>query len=449
MENNNTANAGRKKFYIDCVVIGFALFAVFFGAGNLIFPAAIGAKVGTQWPISMLGIILISIVFPIMALIAVSNAGNSFRQICKPVGLWYYLFANFMIEVFVVVGTNLPRTAATTYEIGIEPLFPQVPMWAAVIVYFLITYYIVFDKSGIVDKIGKVLTPALLVVLAVIIIKGFITPLGSATDTGMDNVLSFTFTELYSAGDIFSGLLFSTMFITTVLDKGYRTPNAKRKIMTGVGIVAGILFLFVYGGLLILGVDASTLFPADVERTALLAGIVQRLLGASGNAILAVSVALACLSTSSGLIVIASDFFNEITKNKIPYKIWAAFFCVLGGVLALRGVEVITAASTPVFLALYPSAIVLSVVAFFRKKLPNMGAYKYAVIFTLAAGILDALQSVGVKPAAVIIQHIPLGKAGFGWVIPAVVGFIIGAVKYKIAPPAKEIETEQENNILN
>lgn len=425
-----------KKVLFDSMVIGFALFAVFFGAGNMVFPGAVGAKVGTQWPIAMGGILLISIIFPIMALMAVSNAGNSFKNLCMPIGNWYYLGVNFLTETIVVVGTNLPRTCATTFEISMKTLLPSVPMWPFVIVYFCITYYIVFDKSGIVDKIGKVLTPALLVILVIIIGKGLSHPLASPVDTHMPNILAYTFTDLYSVGDVFSGLLFSTMFITSIIQKGYDTDEKKKHIMIRVSIVAGILFVIVYGGLLYLGACSGSLFPADVARTELLTGIVYKLMGNVGSSLLAVCVALACLTTSSGLVVIASDFFNEITHNRFPYKIWAAIFCVIGALLSVQGVEQITAMSSPVFMALYPSVIVLSIVAFFVKRMPNMGAYKYSVIFALVGGILDSLQSCGVGAAAAIMNLLPLNSAGFGWVPLAIAGFVIGWLKYKMVQPS-------------
>ena len=171
-----------------------------------------------------------------------------------------------------------------------------------------------------------------------------------------------------------------------------------------------------------------------MDRTALLTGITQKLLGSIGGAALAISVALACLSTAAALVSVGAGFFTNMFRNKLPYKVWVVIFCVVGSAIGSMGVENIISFAGPVFLAIYPSGIVLTIVGLMGKLCPNRGAYKYSVIFALVCGCLDSLTALGVPGIGVISGALPLAGAGFGWVVPSVVGFVVGWIKYQLVP---------------
>jgi len=427
----------------DCLVIGFAVFAMFFGAGNLIFPAGIGVAAGTQWPVALLATVLGAVVMPLLGLMAAAKTGNGYEGICKPVGKWFYYTTFTFVGVFIVALANLPRTAATTHEMCIAPFFPQMPIQATVVIYFVITLFLALDKNGIVDRIGKYLTPLLLILMLVIILKGVITPVGSAVETGQMNVFGSAFTELYMTGDLLSGLMFSGIIVSTVLAKGYTEEKSRNRLLLQAAIVAGVVFFLVYGGLLIIGASASGTFETGTDRTVLLTGITQKLLGNVGAAALAVSVALACLSTASALVAVASDFWSTFCRNKIPYKVWVVIFCVVGSLLGSMGVENIISFAGPVFLAIYPASIVLTIVGLMGKLCPNRGAYKYSVIVALVCGCCDSLTVLGVPGIGAVTGMFPLASVGFGWVVPSIAGFIVGWFKYRIAP-SKTIESQKK-----
>lgn len=424
----------KKSTLKDSLIIGFAVFAMFFGAGNLIFPAGIGLASGTQWPVALLATTLAAVVMPILGLMAAAKTGNGYEGICEPVGKWFYNVTFIFCVVFIVALANLPRTAATTHEMSIAPFFPQIPIQATVIVYFVITLFLAFDKNNIVDRIGKYLTPILLALMVIIIIKGFITPVGNAVETGQSNVFGSAFTELYMTGDLFSGLMFSGIVVSSVIAKGYQEEKQRNSMLVKASVVAGIAFFAVYGGLLVIGANSGSAFDAGTDRTVLLTGITQKLLGNIGGAALAISVALACLSTASALVAVGSDFLSNICRNKIPYKAWVVILCVVGSLIGSLGVESIISLAGPVFLAVYPAGIVLTIVGLMGKLCPNRGAYKYSVIFALVCGCCDSLSALGIPGISAITGALPLSGAGFGWVVPAVVGFIIGWVKYRLVP---------------
>ena len=173
-----------RKTIKDSLITGFAVFAIFFGAGNLIFPAAVGLSAGDQWPAAMLAMILCGVVLPFLALVAVANTGSSWSDLCKPVGTWYDKGVFFVATVGMVILSNLPRTAATTHEVAIAPLFPSCPVWVTSVIFFALVLFFAFDENNIIDRIGKYITPLMLVFLIIIVGKGLITPLGTPEPTG-------------------------------------------------------------------------------------------------------------------------------------------------------------------------------------------------------------------------------------------------------------------------
>lgn len=338
---------------------------------------------------------------------------------------------------------NLPRTAATVHEISIAPLFPSVPIQATVTIYFAICLFLALDKSSLVDRIGKYMTPILLILLLIIIIKGFITPLGTPIATGQENVFGNAFIELYFTGDLLSGHMFSAIIISAILAKGYTQGKEQKKITLSAALVAAVIFVVVYGGFLVIAAGASEVMEQGTERTAVLSGMVKRLLGTFGNVALAVSVALACVSTAVTLISISANFLSRLTKEKISYKIFAVIISVIGVVIGTMGVDNIINFAGPSFMAVYPSAIVLTFMALAARNLPNIGVYRYSVIFAFVFGLLHSLSLLGLSFLTPILSVMPFFEAGFGWILPALIGGIVGYIVHKIRPSDEKIIQEK------
>ena len=229
-------------------------------------------------------------------------------------------------------------------------------------------------------------------------------------------------------------LMFSEIVASAVLAKGYQKGKELNKALLLASSVAAVAFLIIYGGLLVIGANANSVFGAGMDRTVLLTGITQRLLGGIGGAALAVSVALACLSTAAALVSVGANFFSNLVHNKLPYKVWAVIFFAVGCVIGSMGVENIISFAGPVFLAIYPSGIVLTIVGLMGKYCPNRGAYKYSVLCALVCGCLDSLTAMGVPGLGSVTGMLPLAGAGFGWVMPSTVGFVVGWIKYQLIP---------------
>lgn len=415
-----------KKSIKDSLVTGFAVFAIFFGAGNLIFPAAVGLVAGDQWPAAMLAMVICGVILPFLALIAVANTGSSWSDLCKPVGAWYDKGVFFISTIGMAVFSNLPRTAATTHEVSIAPFFPSCPIWVTSLVFFALVLFFAFDENNIIDKIGKYITPLMLVFLIIIIGKGMITPLGTPQPTGHDHIFKTAFIEFYYTGDLFSGLFVSTIFLADLTRKGYDSQEKRKKMAIKAVWVAGIISVIVYSGLLLMGADSVALYEQGIDRTTLLVNMVNRLWGNFGTIAIAASAALACLSTASGLVGIAATFLEQVTNKKISYRTWVIGLSIFGGVMACTGVENIISVAAPIFMLLYPSGLAITFLGVFKKYVPNDGAFKGAVIGAMIVGVFDCLSSLGLSAAGDLTSYLPLSSLGFSWVFPAIVGFVIG-----------------------
>ena len=222
-------------------------------------------------------------------------------------------------------------------------------------------------------------------------------------------------------------------FFASIAGKGYTESADLRKITLNGTVIAGIGLLVVYGGLLYLGATGSGLFPKDIDSTALLIALVDKLLGTYGTIALAVCVALACLTTAIGLTAASADFLSNLTNNKISYRNFVVIICLAGVGVASLGVEKIINYALPLFIGIYPVSIVLVFLGVFRKWIPNAGAYKGAVVVTFIISIIETLAMTGVKlgPVNEFIAFIPFSSIGFSWLLPSVLGFMTGAVIYK------------------
>lgn len=407
----------------DCLVIGFALFAMFFGAGNLIFPPYLGHAVGTEYIFAVIGFTITGVGLPLLAIIACTKGDGTFETMASKISPKFAII--FASLLFIAIGPMLgiPRTAATTYELTINPILPGIPPLVWMFIYFGINLFFVFRQSSIIDTIGKFLTPSLLIILAIIIIKGFLFPIGNIEETGATSVLSTAFLEGYQTMDALAALLFAAIVSSSILAKGYKNKDLVPMTVKA-GVVAAIGLAFVYGGLTIIGAQTASLAPADVTKTGLLLIISKGILGNVGTIIIGIAMGLACLTTSIGLITAGSSFFAEISKGKLPYKVNAVVISIISIVIGCLGVDNIVKISGPILNILYPVAITLIATTLLDKFLTNVNAVRLGVYTSLVFGLLSQVPGIN-------LSFIPLGSQGFAWLIPTVLAILVGYVLFR------------------
>lgn len=441
----------KRNWLRDAVVVGFAMFAIYFGAGNLIFPPFIGFETGTNWISGLAGLVMTGIALPILAVAAVANAGGTFKDLTRPITPWFYQVYNILVMIGVGMLITIPRTAAVAYETGFSVILPMVDQGLlkplAIIGFFALTYYFANDRSKVIDKVGKVLTPVLLVILVGLVLLAIVNPLGAPVDTGLANPFYFAFTQAYQTGDVLTGLLCAVIFVEALRSKGYTDQASNVKMVLISCVVAFVGLFVVYGGLEYLGATGNSLFPAGTDHTVLLTGLVLKLSGSVGLTALAVAVALACLTTSVGLTAVVADFINGISKQKVSYKIGVALTCGIGILQAMGGVAKIIVIAGPIFMGIYPISILLVILGLFSKFVPNDGVWKGAALLVILVSFYDSFSVIGAiagfqLPTALtnLYRAIPLAGQGFAWIVPAIIGGVIGGVIYR--NKKKDTDTE-------
>ncbi len=417
-----------KKINKDILIIGFALFAMFFGAGNLIFPPFLGNAVGSQYLIASIGFICTGVGLPLLAIIAVTKGDGTFETMASKVGPKFAVI--FSTLLFIAIGPMLaiPRTAATTYELAVQPNIPKITPLVWMFIYFTINLVFVLKKSSIIDSIGTYLTPILLAILALIIVKGIIFPIGEILNTESVNVLGTSLTEGYQTMDALGGLLFAGMISRSIIAKGYSKEEVIPMTLKS-GFIATLGLTFVYGGLMFIGAQTSSVFTGELTKSNILLFISKNILGNAGSIIIGLAIALACLSTSIGLLSAGASFFEKLSKGKLSYKFNAVVISLISIVIGSLGVDNIVVISGPILNLLYPVAITLIFTTLFEEYITNIKAVRLGVYTSLIFGILSIIPNID-------LSFIPFGSAGFAWLLPTVAAIIIG---HFIFPKKKEL----------
>lgn len=426
----------------DVLLVGFALFAMYFGAGNLIFPPTLGAVAGTQWGLGFFGFLLSEVGLTICGLIAIVQADGNADKFSEGLPRWAAVLLFSTISLIIGPLYAIPRTAATTFEIAIMPVaqssFGTSGLGVSItgvitkLIFFSITLIFVITPNNIIDKIGKLLTPFLLLALTFLIFKGIFSPLAQITSAPIEkNIFEFGLKQGYQTMDALGTVLFGVMLVNTMKEKGYKDGKPLFRMSVIASIVACLGLALVYGGLTYLGATANAVIPIETERTTRLVLLAQALWGPIGGVILGFSVALACLTTAIGLIAPFIDYFSKLFK--VPTKVMAIIAVVISFFTSLKGVDEIIKIAGPILEILYPIMIVLVFMMFLRNVLPNFWFKRGAVTATAIIGCIMAVFSVAQNaiPRSIVnfITNLPLFDIGFAWFIPAVVcGLLAGII---------------------
>ena len=420
--------SGKKKFGADSIVVGFALFSMFFGAGNVIFPPYLGFGAGTQWVNGFLFYFIADIGLALFALFTLLKVGGS-ENITGRIGS---VASNILMSAIILcIGpmVAIPRTAATTFEMSVAPLISGVSPVVFSAAFFIVVLLLSIRQSAVIDVVGKVLTPALLIGLLVLIIKGIISPLGSIVNPHVDSsfVIVNGIKSGYQTMDVLAALAFGIIILKSAQEKGYSDARESSKMIRAAAVIAGVLLLIVYFGLTYLGATSASLFSLGISRAELVIGIVERLLGKVGLVIFAVVVALACMTTAVALVSSAASFFEKLTKGRLSYRVLVTVICVSSAVISNLGLDRIVAVASPILDIVYPPTLVLIALSWFGDRL-SRGVYCWAVVGALISSVLSTLSLYGVSVP--IVNTLPLASLGLGWIVPAA-GF--GIVAYVIS----------------
>lgn len=413
-----------KKINKDIIIVGFALFAMFFGAGNLLFPPFLGLITGKSWSVGFIGFILADVGLSLLTILALAKCSGEVSKVFSRSGKKLSIALGCAIMICIGPLLAIPRTAATTFEMGIQPIFNNFNAVVFSIIFFVLVLLLTIKPSKVVDIIGSYLTPALLIALLVLIGMGILNPLGNIEPSTIDNVFSEGIFQGYQTLDALGAVSLGAVVITSIANKGYTKKEEQINITLKAGLVAGAGLFVVYGGLTYLGATVSTMFDATVSQAGLIVSITEMLLGLPGKVILGIIVALACLTTAIGLTSATGQYFAKLTNNKLKYEVIVTVVCLFSLVVSNFGVSTIIQFSAPILTFVYPPTIVLVVFTLFGNNIKNDNVFKFATYAALFISILNIISDFGVSVP--VINSLPLASLGFNWVVPVAIAAVIG-----------------------
>lgn len=412
------------KFLVkDSVIVGMALFAMFFGAGNIIFPPYIGLGAGEAWLTGFLFYFVSDIGLALLTLYALLTSGS----IDRAEGLMYRLgrvpAALMMGAIVVCLGPllGLPRTAATTFAISIAPLTGGggLSMAAFTALFFLVVMAFTLRESKMVEIVGKYLTPFKFFGLFAIILGGILMPIGPVNEaTRLDSVMQTGIMSGYQTMDVLAAMMFGLVVINALKAKGHTSSSAKFMSMSIAGLVAAVLLMIIYGGLCYLGATVSAIYPMDVDRGQLVVLITTGIFGSFGSIMLGVIVSISCLATAIALAGATGTFFSSISGGKLPYNAVVALVCLFSAVTANFGLSAIIAFADPILAIIYPGALTVVILSLAWAQFINNTAFKGATFGAMAASACLVLEGRGLLHLG-FTKLLPLAEYGFGWIMPA------------------------------
>lgn len=417
----------------DILFTGLMLFALFFGAGNLIFPPFLGMEAGRSfWP-AIIGFVITGVSLPILAVVAISFTKGGVAAIGSRVHPLFGLL--FAIIVYLAIGPffGIPRGASVAYEMGVQPFLEASSNGSLFIFmtgFFLLVYLFSLNPLKLVNRIGQWLTPALLLSIAALCVAAFFkfdAPLTAPTEKYTQSPFITGFIEGYLTMDTIAALAFGIVVISAFAERGVTDRGSLAKATISAGIIAGVGLATVYISIGWIGTKMTTTGTYE-NGGALLTEAAYLLFGDGGQVLLGTIVALACLTTCIGLTSACARYFNE-RWTTISYKNFVRLLIIISFAIANLGLTQIINISGPVLIMIYPFAIVLVLLSFVTRFVHNArGLYVGAIATTAIFSLNDGLTAFGVQINALhqAVSWVPFFSSGLGWLLPAITGGMIG-----------------------
>jgi len=443
----------------DTLGLGFMTFAFFLGAGNLIFPPFAGMLAGENMFLAMFGFLITAVGLPLVGLIAVAKAQGKVMAM-----LPVFAATALAIAIYIIIGPAFaaPRTGLVAYEIGAKPFIDNTTATIMLgslslnlsqliytLCFFTVTMLLALFPGKLLDSVGKVLTPILLLLLVGLALSVVFLPasdVGAAVGDYQNHPLTKGILEGYNTMDTLASLMFGMLIIDLLRKKGIDQPSAQTKYLIRAAFIAAAGLAFVYVSLFFLGATAGDIAVGAKNGGEILTNYVTREFGSLGTVLLSTVVTLACLTTAVGLVSACSEFFNELMP-KLSYRFLVVLLSAICALIANVGLSQLITISIPVLMAVYPVAIALVAVTFLTEHFPRpQFAHRAALSVALLFGIFDGMKVAaksltgedgkGVTEAAQsfidlvsgmspTLSILPLYEEGMAWLLPTLVVIVL------------------------
>ncbi len=425
------------------IAIGLMLFAMFFGAGNLIFPPSLGQAAGSNIVPAVLGFLVTGCGLPLLAVVTVCYSGKDFQDIASRVSSWYGIFLVSAVSLTIGPFFAIPRTCSTAFEMALAPIVGEgaghMPLMIFSVVFFIVSLWLAITPSKLVKSIGHVLTPAILVLLAALFIAYIVAPFGSwqmPSEQHLNSTNSFVvgILEGYNTMDGLAGLLFGILVVNAVRDLGITEQKTVAKATFFSGVVACGCIAVIYVFLAFIGASSVETLGHLPNGALILIGTMNHYFGEIGALLLGILVLLACLTTSIGLIASIAELFHKMFPS-ISFKAYAIGFTVFSMGVANFGLTTIISAAIPVLVFVYPLTIALIILTFLNDNFDGDPiVHRVATAFTFVPAVTDGLGVLGVSPTwwNGVMSAMPLSDYGLTWIPFFVMGLIIGWILHLV-----------------
>ena len=433
------------------LVVSVMLFALFFGAGNLIFPPFLGQNAGSQTLPAMVGFLATAVILPVLGVVVVARF-DGLDKLGRQVGPHFGLVFAVLIYLSIGPGLGIPRAASVPFEMAVAPYLPQgssSALWMAVysLVFFLIALWLCLNPGKLVDRIGRGLTPTLLALLMLLFVCFLFrgeTQVAPAQGGYQEAALLKGFTEGYNTMDTIAALNFGLVISTTLGTFGLTEKREKMRYTVLAGMLAGTILALVYAMLSYMGMCSSGVYAIQENGAWTLRCIVYQVFGSTGAVLLAAIFTLACLTTCVGLINSISQYFSTLFR-KVSYHAWVYIITFFSFLVCNLGLSMILSISIPVLNAIYPVSIVLILLGLTHDLWKdNRFTYPMTVAGTAAVSVAFALGDTGLPLGSLgtLLHKLPLYHQGFGWVCVALamlaLSFLVNALSCRKLQAAAE-----------
>lgn len=414
----------------DIIVLGMMIFALFLGAGNIIFPPMEGFTAGTHWATASLGFVLTGVLMPFITLVVVAMLGRG-EELTRDLPKWAEVI--FLATLYLVIGSlfAMPRVTNVAYEMAWLPLNLTEDSTHAHFIFSLVFNIIgmlfMLRPNTIISSVGKFMTPALLVLLVVVAVSVIASPLSDIVEPSKAYATNPAITSGLISGyqtmDVLAAIAFGGIVARALAVRNVSSPQKVMKYTISAGFISVLLLAALYFSLFYLGATSAEVAEGATNGGQIFSRYVSALFGSAGTWIMAGIIILANLTTLVGVTSACADYFSKF-HVRLSYPFWVVVFTILTTTVAQTGLTELLRITIPALLLIYPVAIMLVFLQIIRSKLPNIKvSYYFTLLVTVFFSACDSLKNVDLLPQSVenVLNNLPLYADGMAWLIPAFV----------------------------
>ena len=369
---------------------GLAMFSMFFGSGNLVFPIDVGQLSPGHTILSSIGFIITGVLVPFLGIFAMllfrGDTNGFFARMGSRAPFWFSLFALSIMGPFGVLARCI-----TVSHSAFCALSPNCPLWVFSLIACALLFVCTFRKNKIVPLLGSILTPILLVSLAAVAFFGIYS--GSLPQTTTDGAwqgFKTGFFKGYQTMDLLAAFFFSTFVIKHLSQKTKDNNTSTLPIFFKSALLGATLLSLVYVIFVVLGAMYAPHLQ-NINAPDMLSRIAFLSLGSYAAPVACSAILLACFTTAMVLTSLFSDFLRkEVSKERISPTLSLFVTLGIGFFISTLGFYGIMSFIGPILEAIYPALIVLTL-ANIAHKTWGWRFVRVPTIFTFLLKIFSAI----------------------------------------------------------